>query len=39
MTDRKDSCPENSLVRKAVSKDPFQEVDSWLKLKTGSWNC
>ena len=29
-----DSCPENSLVRKAVSKDPFQEVDSWLKLKT-----
>ena len=29
-----DSCPKNSLVRKAVSKDPFQEVDSWLKLET-----
>ena len=29
-----DSCPKKSVVRKAVSKDPFQEVDSWLELKT-----
>ena len=28
------SCPRKSVVRKAVSKDPLQDVDSSLKLKT-----
>ena len=27
-------CHRKSVVRKAVSKEPFQKVDSWLILKT-----